>query len=161
MQPTTQMTRGVFPVLPTIFDDQGNIDETGIRNTLEYIIDAGADGVVYPGLASEWDELTNEERSDLVAKIGKWIAGRCSFIVGASAKSPEDAIKYAADGAAAGAAAAMILTPPSLGNDVGAQIDFFGKVAEKSHAKIMLQNATKGHRRWFERRERCRDSAQY
>ena len=54
---------GVLPILPTIFTEGGAIDETGTRAVLEYIVAAGAHGVVFPGLASEYDMLTRDERS--------------------------------------------------------------------------------------------------
>lgn len=136
---------GVLPVLPTIFDSRGRIDEDGQKAVLEYVIASGADGVVFPGLASEWDQLSGEERSHLVERIGSWIDGRIGFIVGASAHSPEEAITYAVAGAKAGAGAAMVLTPPALGRDVSAQIKFYRELGEGiAGLPIMLQNAPDG-----------------
>src|SRR5690348_14040376 len=117
--------RGVLPVLPTIFDSGGAIDERGVHRVLEYIIGAGAHGVVYPGLASEYDRLSRDERLHMTRVVGEWIGGRIPFVVGASAASPEDAIAYAVVGARAGASAAMILTPASFADDMDGMADFF------------------------------------
>ena len=54
---------GVLPILPTIFTASGAIDEAGTRRVVEYIIgSAGARGIVFPGLASEYETLS--ARSD-------------------------------------------------------------------------------------------------
>lgn len=132
---------GVMPILPTIFDAQGRIDEAGTRNVLEYVIDAGADGVVFPGLASEYDTLSREERLHMTALIGQWIDGRLPFVIGASAPTLADAAAYAAAGARAGASTAMILTPHQLADDLPAMAEFFRAVHAQSNIAIMLQNA--------------------
>ena len=132
---------GVLPVMPTIFDSSGVIDESGMRRVLEYIIRAGAHGLVYPGLASEYDRLSRDERLQMTRAVGAWIGGRIPFVVGASAASPEDAIAYAAAGARAGASAAMILTPAPFADDMDGMADFFRAAHQGSGIDIMLQNA--------------------
>ena len=133
--------RGVLPILPTIFHPSGEIDEAGTRNVLEYVIAAGADGVVFPGLASEYDTLSREERLHMTALLGEWIGGRVPFVVGASAATLEDAAAYADAGARAGAQTAMILTPHKLEKDLDGMADFFRQIRAQSDVDIMLQNA--------------------
>jgi 4-hydroxy-tetrahydrodipicolinate synthase len=132
---------GVMPIVPTIFLGNGEIDEAGTRRVVEYIVGAGATGLVFPGLASEYDMLTRDERLHMTALIGSWIGGRVPFIVGASAVETDDAVAYAAAGGKAGAVAAMILTPKSLAGDHAAMADFFRAAHAGSGIDIMLQNA--------------------
>jgi dihydrodipicolinate synthase/N-acetylneuraminate lyase len=132
---------GVIPILPTIFDAAGAIDEVGTRRVVEYIIGVGADGIVFPGLASEYDMLTREERLHMTARVGEWIDGRVPFVVGASSPSMEDAVAFAHAGASAGAIAAMILTPKALAEDLDAMAGFFEAAHRGSGITIMLQNA--------------------
>jgi 4-hydroxy-tetrahydrodipicolinate synthase len=133
--------KGVLPIVPTIFTGAGELDESGTRRVLDYIIAAGAQGVVFPGLASEYDMLTREERLHLTARIGAWIDRRVPFVVGASAATADEAVAYAAAGAAAGAAAAMILTPKAFADDPEAMADFFRAAHAGSGIDIMVQNA--------------------
>ena len=60
------MLEGVLPVLPTPFDASGQIDEAGMARVTEFALEAGADGVVFPGVASEFDHLSAAERETLV-----------------------------------------------------------------------------------------------
>jgi dihydrodipicolinate synthase/N-acetylneuraminate lyase len=132
---------GVLPILPTIFSDSGAIDEAGTRRVLDYVVDAGASGIVFPGLASEYDMLSKEERLHMTARVGDWVGGRIDFVVGASASSTADAAAYAQAGAQAGAVAAMILTPHAMASDLASMASFFRDVHAGSGIDIMLQNA--------------------
>lgn len=132
---------GVFPILPTIFRVDGAVDPAGMRGVLEYIVAAGAAGVVFPGLASEYEMLTAAERLDLTAHLGRWLAGRIPFVVGASSADPDDAARYARAGADAGACAAMVLTPHRHAADTGAMADYFRSVHAACGLPVMLQNA--------------------
>ncbi|MGE7137230.1 dihydrodipicolinate synthase family protein [Luteibacter sp. NPDC031894] len=132
---------GVFPIVPTIFRASGAIDFAGTRSVLDYIIDAGAAGVVFPGLASEYDLLSVDERLELTAQLGEWIDGRVPFIVGASHSDAAVAAQLATTGAAAGAVAAMILTPHEHAGDPEAMAAYFNDIHEASGVAIMLQNA--------------------
>ncbi|MBB4101136.1 dihydrodipicolinate synthase family protein [Sphingomonas kyeonggiensis] len=133
--------QAVLPILPTIFTESGAVDEAGMRRVLDYIVAAGAQGVVFPGLASEYDMLSVEERLHLTARIGEWLDGRVPFVVGGSTGDTREAIAYAEAGAKAGASAAMILTPKTFAGDLGAMADFFRAAHEGSGIAIMLQNA--------------------
>jgi 4-hydroxy-tetrahydrodipicolinate synthase len=132
---------GVFPILPTIFKASGEIDIEGTRNVLDYLLAAGAAGVVFPGLASEYDMLTVDERLDVTAALGEWIDGRVPFIVGASHPDAAVSAQLARAGAEAGAVAAMILTPHAHANDPDAMARYFNDIHAASGIAIMLQNA--------------------
>lgn len=132
---------GVFPVLPTIFDDHGEIDRDGMRSVVDYVVASGADGLVFPGLASEYDLLTLDEREELIGLIGDAVAGRVRFVVGASSDQVGDSARLAAAGAAAGASAAMVMTPRALGPDIDALPRFYRDLGAQAGLPIMLQNA--------------------
>jgi 4-hydroxy-tetrahydrodipicolinate synthase len=132
---------GVLPILPTIFRASGEIDEAGTRRVVDYIVASGANGIVFPGLASEYDMLSRDERLHMTHLIGNWIDGRVPFIVGASATKTDDAVAYAAAGAKAGAVASMVLTPKVFAEDPAGMRDFYRDVYAGSGIDIMLQNA--------------------
>ncbi len=132
---------GAIPVLPTIFTSSGAPDEGGMRRVLDYVIGAGASGVVFPGLASEYDMLAVDERLHLTGLVGAWIGERVPFIVGASARDADQAIAYAKAGTKAGAVVAMILTPHAYADDMEAMARFYRDAHEGSGIAIMLQNA--------------------
>ncbi len=132
---------GVFPVLPTPFTPEGAVDPAAMGPLVEFVVGAGADGVVFPGMASEVETLSPEERLAMVRTVGAALAGRIPLIVGASDADPERAAARAEEGRAVGARAAMIMAPAKCGSDVAAHIAFYAAVAAKTSLPIMLQNA--------------------
>ena len=63
MPPTAQRPyRGVFPVVPTIFDDRGELDLDGQRRCIDFMIDAGSKGLCILANFSEQFVLTDAER---------------------------------------------------------------------------------------------------
>lgn len=132
---------GIFPVLPTPFTQDGAIDATTLGSLVEFAVKAGADGVVYPGMASEVETLSADERLTMVRALGAALGGRLPFIVGASDADPARAAARAEEGRAVGAKAAMIMAPAANGADVAKHIAFYRAVAAATSLPIMLQNA--------------------
>lgn len=131
---------GVLPIVPTPFRDDGAPDEDDLRAAVEFIIASGADGLVFPGVASEFDTLAPAERVHLTRVVAEAIGGRRPFVVGASAGSEAEAVGYARLARDLGAAAVMAMNPPSLAKDPVAIERFYREVAGVG-VPVMLQNA--------------------
>ena len=134
---------GAFPVLPTPFRSNGAIDETDFIAIVRFALESNVDGVVYPGVASEVDTLTEEERRRQVDLLAAEIGGRIPIIIGASDPDPDVAARHVAHAARIGAAAAMVMAPVHLGNSIEAQTEYFQHVAADAGVPIMLQNQPK------------------
>ncbi|MHB2166926.1 dihydrodipicolinate synthase family protein [Alsobacter sp. R-9] len=132
---------GVFPVLPTPFTEAGAVDPDALRPLVEFVVSSGADGLVYPGMASEVETLSPEERLTMVKSVGAALAGRLPMIVGASDADPARAAARAEEGRVVGARAAMIMAPNRCGADIDAHVAFYAAVAAGTSLPIMLQNA--------------------
>lgn len=131
---------GILPVLPTPFDAAGAVDLGAMRRVVAFALAAGSHGIVFPGVASEFNFLSLDERAALIRVVGEGVAGR-PFVVGASGETVEECVAMADQGAAAGATAAMIMAPARLGADVAALVGFFAAIAARSNLPIVLQNA--------------------
>jgi len=135
------MLLGVLPVLPTPFGPSGAVDAPAMAGIVDFVLRCGAHGVVYPGVASEVQHLSPEERRALVANVGARLAGRVPFLVGASAATVDEVAAMAENGRANGAAAAMVMAPAALGSRPDVLIDFFRGVSAASPVALVLQNA--------------------
>ncbi len=87
---------GVYPILATPFRADGSVDERDLARLIDFIVAAGADGLVFPGVASEFETLAPDERAHLVAIVARCVAGRVPFVVGASAADGPAAAMHAA-----------------------------------------------------------------
>lgn len=131
---------GVLPIVPTPFREDGSPDEDDLRAVVAFIIASGADGLVFPGVASEFDTLAPAERVHLTRVVAQAIGGRRPFVVGASAASEDEAVGYAQLARELGASAVMAMNPPSLAKDPAA-IEGFYRALAAAGVKVMLQNA--------------------
>ena len=73
--------RGVFPVAPTIFDARGELDFPGQRRCIDFMIEAGSNGLCILGNFSEQFLLTDEERDRVMQVVLEHAAGRVPVIV--------------------------------------------------------------------------------
>ena len=67
--PQTTPYRGVFPVVPTVFDEDGALDLDGQRRAVDFMIDAGSDGLCILANFSEQFVLTDEERERVMDAV--------------------------------------------------------------------------------------------
>jgi 2-keto-3-deoxy-L-arabinonate dehydratase len=140
----TRPYRGVFPVAPTIFDDSGRLDLEGQKRAIDFMIDAGSDGLCILANFSEQFVLTDEERNQVMHTVLDHVAGRVPVIVTTSHFSTEICADRSRRAQEAGAAMVMIM-PPFYGATVrvGEPViyDYFRKVSDAIDIPIMIQDA--------------------
>src|SRR5437868_4777440 len=77
----TAPLRGVLPIAPTPFADNGDLDIEGQRRVLDCMVDQGVDGICILANYSEQFALTDEERDRLLDICLAHVAGRAPVIV--------------------------------------------------------------------------------
>jgi len=135
---------GVFPVAPTPFHENGDLDLEGMRRVLDCMIDQGVDGICILANYSEQFLLTDEERETLTDLCLSQVAGRVPVIVTTSHFSTRIAAERAARAAKAGASLLMLMPPyhgTGLRADERGMIEHFARVAEAGGIPIMVQDA--------------------
>ncbi|PAY09900.1 dihydrodipicolinate synthase family protein [Bradyrhizobium sp. UFLA03-84] len=136
--------RGVFPVAPTIFDANGNLDLDGQRRCIDFMIDAGSHGICILANFSEQFVLTDAERETVMHAVLEHVAGRIPVIVTTTHFSSAVCAARSREAQAAGAAMVMIM-PPYHGATfrVGelAIYEFYRVVSDAISIPIMIQDA--------------------
>ena len=136
--------RGVFPVVPTIFDHGGGLDLEGQRRAVDFLIDAGSNGICILANYSEQFALTDAERETLTQTILEHVAGRLPVIVTTSHFSTRLCIERSRRAQAAGAAMVMVM-PPYHGATFRATeraiFEFFKALSDALEIPIMVQDA--------------------
>src|SRR3954464_5011151 len=136
--------RGVFPVVPTIFDEDGKLDLDGQRRCLDFMIDAGSNGLCILANFSEQFVLTDDERDQVMLAVLDHVAGRVPVIVTTTHFGSRICAERSRRAQDAGAAMVMIM-PPYHGATfrVGepAIFDFFKTVGAAIDIPIMIQDA--------------------
>jgi len=131
---------GVFPVLPTPFDANGQIDLDALRRLARYLIACRVDGMTFPGVASEVAKLSEAERVAAGRALLEEVGGAVPVVIGISAGDSAAVLRLAQDAAQAGAAALMVAAPPDI-DSVAGQIKRLGLIAQAvPSVPLMLQN---------------------
>jgi len=143
-QTMTPRFKGVFPVVPTTFDDSGELDLESQRRCLDFMIDAGSNGLCILANFSEQFVLSDHEREVLTEVTLDRVAGRVPVIVTTSHFSTRVCAERSRRAQAAGAAMVMIM-PPYHGATIRtpelAVYGFFRGVSEAIDLPIMIQDA--------------------
>ena len=136
--------RGVFPVVPTPFTQTGELDLAGQRRCVDFMIDAGSDGLCILANFSEQFSLSDDERDRLTRCILDYVDGRVPVIVTTthySARICAERSRLAQD---LGASMVMVM-PPYHGATlrVGEEgiFGFFATVSDAIGIPIMVQDA--------------------
>ncbi|MPW23659.1 dihydrodipicolinate synthase family protein [Paraburkholderia sp. CNPSo 3157] len=136
--------QGVFPVAPTIFTENGALDLDGQRRCLDFMIDAGSQGICIHANYSEQFALGDDEREMLTRITLEYVAGRVPVIVTTSHFSARICAERNRQAQALGAAMVMVM-PPYHGATFRvseAQIHaFFAEVTAGLRIPLMIQDA--------------------
>jgi 2-keto-3-deoxy-L-arabinonate dehydratase len=136
--------RGVFPVVPTIFDANGGLDLEGQKRCLDFMIDAGSQGLCILANFSEQFVLSDAEREILTKLCLDHVAGRVPVIVTTTHFSSLICAERSYQAQDRGAAMVMVM-PPYHGATfrVGeAQTyEFFKVVSDAIKIPVMIQDA--------------------
>ena len=143
MTTATPLT-GIFPVAPTPFKANGDLDLPGKRRVMDCMVDQGVDGICILANYSEQFVLTDAEREQLVEASLHQVAGRVPVIVTVSHFATAIAAERGRRAAEAGAAMLMLMPPyhgTGLRADENLMVEHFARVAEAAKLPIMVQDA--------------------
>lgn len=136
--------KGVFSVVPTIFDEAGALDLPGQKRCVDFMIDAGSDGLCILANFSEQFVLSDAERELLTTEILQHVAGRVPVIVTTTHFSTAICAERSRRAQSEGAVMVMVM-PPYHGATIRvaepAIFDFFRRVSDMIDIPIMIQDA--------------------
>jgi 2-keto-3-deoxy-L-arabinonate dehydratase len=140
----TPRYRGIFPVVPTTFTETGELDLASQKRAVDFMIDAGSDGLCILANFSEQFSLSDDERELITRTVLEHVAGRVPVIVTTTHYGTSISAARSKRAQEQGAAMVMLMPPyhgatfrvPEL------QIyDFYARVSDAINIPIMIQDA--------------------
>jgi 4-hydroxy-tetrahydrodipicolinate synthase len=132
------MIKGVLPALITPFTKDNEVDEEGLRQNIEFLIEGGVSGIVPCGTTGESATLSMSEHEHVIE-----IAINCSTIpvvAGTGSNNTIEALELTKSAEDAGADAALLITPYyNKPNDRG-MIAHFKAISHAVDLPIILYN---------------------
>ena len=136
--------RGVFPVAPTTFTASGELDLASQKRCIDFMIDAGSNGICILANFSEQFVLADDERELLTKTILEHVAGRVPVIVTTTHFSTRVCVERSRRAQAMGAAMVMVM-PPYHGATIrvpeAQTFEFFAQLSDALTIPIMIQDA--------------------
>jgi dihydrodipicolinate synthase/N-acetylneuraminate lyase len=141
---STARYRGVFPVVPTTFTEDGQLDLPSQLRCVDFMIDAGSTGLCILANFSEQFVLSDEEREVLTTTILKHVAGRVPVIVTTTHFGTRVCAERSRRAQDAGAAMVMVM-PPYHGATIRVSeeriYEFYSTLSDAIDIPIMIQDA--------------------
>ncbi len=131
---------GVYSVLPTPFQANGDLDEASLRRVVDLFISAGVNGVTALGVTGEVARLDDIERQRVLAVVVEQVNGRVGVVAGTTAEGTRTCIAHSRHARQAGATAVMVSPPrmPKLNSE--AVVRHYKALSEAVDIEIVVQD---------------------
>ena len=103
--------KGTTVAMVTPFTKEDGVDEAGMRENINYLIDNGVDGLLAAGTTGESATITHDEQRKMIDILVDEVNGRVKAIAGAGSNSSKEALGLVQYAENAGADAALVITP--------------------------------------------------
>jgi len=136
--------RGVFPVVPTTFTESGELDLPSQKRCVDFMIDAGSNGLCILANFSEQFSLSDAEREQLTRTLLEHVAGRVPVIVTTTHYGTRVCIERSRRAQELGAAMVMAMPPyhgATLRVGEAAIFEFYARLSDAIDIPIMVQDA--------------------
>jgi 4-hydroxy-tetrahydrodipicolinate synthase len=130
---------GVFTALVTPMVD-GEIDEKGLINLIEFQIDSGIHGLVPSGTTGETSTLSLDEHKRVIELTIKTVAGRVLVVAGAGANNTAEAIELTLSAQESGADAVLSVVPYYNKPSQEGLYQHFKAITERTEIPVILYN---------------------
>ena len=141
---TAARFKGVFPVAPTTFTESGELDLASQKRCIDFMIDAGSNGICILANFSEQFLLSDDEREVLTKTVLDHVKGRVPIIVTTTHFSTRVCAERSRRAQDMGAAMVMVM-PPYHGATFRvpeSQIyDFYARLSDAVSIPVMIQDA--------------------
>jgi len=137
--------RGIFTIPSTPFREDGEIDVPSFRRIVDFCIECGAHGLVFPVNASEFTVLSDNERFQLSEVLVEQNNGRLPVIISVAGVSKEVAKKFAKHAREIGADGVIAMPPYihySQRGDLPENVifEYYATIAEEAQLPVFIQN---------------------
>jgi 4-hydroxy-2-oxoglutarate aldolase len=133
---------GIFPPVPTFFNDDESLDLATLRAHIARLRERGIVNFVALGSNGEAAHLDPDERRAVIATIREAAGAQAQVLAGAGAQSTRETIALCRLAAETGADLALVLPPSHYGGKMGMAVQraHFLAVADVSPLPVMIYN---------------------
>ena len=131
---------GTTVAMVTPFTRDDGVDEAGMRQNINYLIENGVNGLLAAGTTGESATITHDEQKKMIDILIDEVDGRVTTVAGAGSNSSKEAldlVKYAEN---AEADAALVITPYYNKPQPHGLYEHYKMLAESTEIPIIIYN---------------------
>lgn len=132
--------RGVIPAVATPFDDNQDVDESTLKDWIDWYIDSGVHGISVGGSQGEFFSMSTAERLRVIEVTMDAVNGRVPVYAGTGAVSTRESIAITAAAADMGVDVAMLITPYFIQPRADELVDHFSAIARCTSLPVLVYN---------------------
>jgi 4-hydroxy-tetrahydrodipicolinate synthase len=132
--------RGVYAVTLTPFNRDESVDEDGVREHANWLVEQGVHGIICTGSTGEAASLSEQERKRVVEITIDAVRRRVPVLVGSGANSTRDTIMYSRHAEEAGADGLMVIHPFYCMPNERELFEHYKRLARSVLIPIMIYN---------------------
>lgn len=132
--------KGIFPPVPTIVDDNGELDRAGMAVMIDHVISNGADGMLILGSGGEFSHFSSEQRKQIAEFSLQHVAGRVPVLIGIACASTAETIQLGKHAEKAGAQGVLVVNPYYAKLSEEARFTHYKRIAEALNVPVFLYN---------------------
>lgn len=137
---TQNQWHGIFTIPQTPFTDNGTLDIDSLRREIDFCVETGTHGIVYPAMVSEFWLLSDDERKQVIEIVVKQTDGRIPVIAGVAGVSTEVAVMFSTFSREVGADGAIALPPYVLKPDLEGLVAYYRAISDAIQGPVFIQN---------------------
>jgi len=131
---------GIIPPVSIIFDQDGELDKKGMATVIDFLIDAGVDGLFFLGSGGEFSQMSKEQRMEVSTFTTKYVNGRVPVLIGTGSVSTRESIILSKHAEKIGADGIVVINPFYWPLTEENLLTHYGEIAEAVNLPILLYN---------------------
>lgn len=131
---------GIIPPVSIIFDEQGDLDQKGMKKMIDFLIDNKVDGLFFLGSGGEFTQLSSEERKKIATFVINYVDRRLPVLIGTGSTNTRAVIELSIHAFDNGADGVVVINPFYWSLSEENLYLHFKEIAESVSGPIILYN---------------------
>jgi 2-dehydro-3-deoxy-D-pentonate aldolase len=131
---------GVIPPVPTILFKEGKLDEKGMGNLIDFLIESKVDGLFFLGSGGEFGQMPVELRKEVAEFTTRYVNGRVPVLIGTGSPSTNETVSLSLHAKSIGADAVVVVNPYYYKLTEDSLFQHYAEIAENVDLPIIIYN---------------------
>ncbi|WP_231575183.1 dihydrodipicolinate synthase family protein [Paenibacillus sp. FSL P4-0081] len=131
---------GIIPPVPTILDQSGKFDPSGMKLLIDSLIRQGVQGLFFLGTAGEFSLFSTEQREEIAEVCVKYTNGRLPVWIGTGSNTTAETLRLSKHAAEQGATGIVVINPYYYKLSEEALFSHYASILEAVDVPLMLYN---------------------